>query len=666
MIPLSPSGLDADEFVTLDDSTAPTTPEGSLSFSPQLHPQDVSAYLNGGLQNNGAPLSPDLFDAAAQPPAVRNICCVGAGFVGGPTAAVIAFHNPHIQVTVVDRDEKRIRRWNSKHPPIYEPGLNDILRIARDGSRACVFANGPTTYESTDAACEAAAPGLTSVGARQPNLVFTTDLAKCVREADVVLIAVNTPTKSRGNGAGSATDMAAFEAVTALIAQHAKPGAIIVEKSTVPCRTAQLLALHRPGVPFQVLSNPEFLAAGTAINDLLHADRILIGSHPTPSGHRAAAALASVYASWIPSSRIITTNVFSSELAKLVANSMLAQRISSINSIAAICDATGADVDEVARAIGADPRIGSKFLRAGIGFGGSCFKKDVLSLVYLAETLVLPEVAAYWRGVVDMNEFARNRFAARVIKRLNNTLMGKKVAVLGFAFKKDTNDTRESPALDIIRTLGEEGPREVAVFDPLCIPAQMEEEIARFVEPGALQRDGGPVAVYADVYAACRGADAVLITTEFDEFRNAPVTGGQGGAKVAKSGGGLVDPRPFQQHEVEQHESHLLALQSFLRQRAPDAEDPLDRFSPMPPCADDCPVCLAEHVNGTSGHGAGKELACKSLVDWQKISYHMKRPRWVFDGRGVLDMAAMEKIGFCVEIVGRQSRTIVGNINGQR
>lgn len=361
----------------------------------------------------------------------------------------------------------------------------------------------------------------------------------------------------------------------------------------------------------------------------------------------------------------MTTHVFSSELAKLVANSMLAQRISSINAVAAVCDATGADVDEVARAVGADPRIGGKFLRAGIGFGGSCFKKDVLSLVYLAETLVLPEVAAYWRAVIEMNEFARNRFVARVVKGLNNTLAGKKVTVLGYAFKPDTNDTRESPALDIIRALAEEGPREIAVYDPLCIPAQMADEIGRFAGLGALQRNGGPVAVYADVYTACRGSDAVLITTEFDEFRNASAEEAKGGARRATPV--VADPRPFERAEL--HESDLLALQSYLRgprssavppvlnPRTDNAEDPLNRFHPLPPCAEDCPDCRVERETGSVGYGASKEHVPKSRLDWSKVFYHMNRPHWVFDGRGVLDIAAMEKIGFRVESVGRRSRT---------
>ncbi|KAK1758874.1 hypothetical protein QBC47DRAFT_96572 [Echria macrotheca] len=667
MFPPSPSSVDPEEAALLDMSTAPTTPEGSLSYSPVLRPQDDPSF-GRSRSTNGRPLSSALFDTTTRTPPVRNICCVGAGYVGGPTAAVIAFQNPHIRVTVVDRDERRIRRWNSQHPPIYEPGLTDILRIARDGSKEVVLHNAPSKHDASDSVssglttppsdAESNCAGnnrLIRVAARQPNLFFTTDIARSISEADVVLIAVNTPTKNRGVGAGSATDMAAFEAVTAVVAQHARPGAIIVEKSTVPCRTAQLvyqtLSLHRPGVHFEVISNPEFLAAGTAIKDLLYADRILIGSSNTPAGYRAASALADVYAAWIPRSRIITTNVFSSELAKLVANSMLAQRISSINSISAICDATGADVDEVASAIGADPRIGSKFLRAGIGFGGSCFKKDVLSLVYLAETLILPEVADYWRAVINMNEFARNRFVSRVIRCLNNTLAGKKVTVLGYAFKKDTNDTRESPALDIIRTLEEEGPREIAIFDPCCIPTQMTDEIGRFVRKDVLKENGGPVAVYADVYAACEGSDAVLITTEFDEFKSP--TGKEGLAIPVKQKTRLTDPRPFEQPEPKENE--LLALHSYLVSDS-DTDDPLGRLYPVPACDDECPDCQVERTTGTKGYGASKEHVLKQRVDWKKIYCQMRKPHWVFDGRGVLDIAIMEKIGFRVESVGRQSR----------
>ena len=399
------------------------------------------------------------------------------------------------------------------------------------------------------------------------------------------------------------------------------------------------------------------------MNDLLTADRVLIGSSSTPSGRRAAEALASVYASWIPRSRIITTNVFSAELTKLVANSMLAQRISSINSVAALCEKLGADVDEVAFGLGADQRIGDKFLKAGIGFGGSCFKKDILSLVYLAESLELPEVADYWRSVVTINEYSRDRFALRVVKALNNTLLGKKVTILGYAFKKNTNDTRESPALEIIKTLVEEGPRELAIFDPCCIPEHTRDEIRRLVGKNVLKEDGGPVEVYENAYEACYGSDAVLITTEFDEFRY--TTRKEGLSLPARPKAGPMDPRPFEQ--LEPTESDLLSLHKYLLRSTPastlltgdsaaDSKDPLGRFHAMPACTEDCPDCVLEKTTGTGGYGAGEEYVPKARLDWAKISYHMKMPKWVFDGRGVLDIGGMEKLGFHVETVGRQNR----------
>ncbi|KAH8882906.1 nucleotide sugar dehydrogenase [Thozetella sp. PMI_491] len=682
--PMPASAPDAEEPVLFESSTAPTTPEGSLSFSPVLRPRNAgsadieAANLSAASRNNSRSLTSALLDTTTPPPPVRTICCVGAGYVGGPTAAVIALQNPHIRVTVVDKDERRIRRWNSRHPPIYEPGLNEIVRIARDGSRECVFVNEPTKQDGSDHVSEASTSSsecgsqcgdhhdVTAVAARQPNLFFTTDVARSINEADIVLIAVNTPTKYRGVGAGAATDMTAFEAVTSMVAQNAKPGAIIVEKSTVPCRTAQLvqskLSLYRPGVHFEILSNPEFLAAGTAMNDLLTADRVLIGSSSTAAGHRAAQALASVYAAWIPRSRIITTNVFSAELTKLVANSMLAQRISSINSVAALCEKLGADVDEVAFGLGTDQRIGNKFLKAGIGFGGSCFKKDILSLVYLAESLELPEVADYWRSVVTINEYSRDRFALRVIKALNNTLLGKKVTILGYAFKKNTNDTRESPALEIIKTLVEEGPRELAVFDPCCVPAQTKDEIRRLVGRNILKEDGGMVEVYESAYEACHGSDAVLITTEFDEFKYSPNREALSMPTAPRAG--PIDPRPFKQ--LEPTESDLLSLHKYLLRTAPastlltgvssDSKDPLNRFHDLPACLDDCPDCQLEKTVGTAGYGAGEEYVPKARIDWAKISYHMQQPKWVFDGRGVLDIAGMEKLGFRVETVGRQNR----------
>ncbi|CAK7233537.1 hypothetical protein SEUCBS140593_008635 [Sporothrix eucalyptigena] len=645
----------------LDGSTAPTTPEeGSQEFSPVMRPlvRPVDGETNGTRANGTAVSSTN--------PVIRTICCVGAGYVGGPTAAVIAFQNPHIKVVVVDKDPVRIRRWNSRHPPIYEPGLADIVRIARDGSRECSVGEAP----AKDAA------GGKMIPSRTPNLLFSTDISRYIGEADIVLIAVNTPTKYRGAGAGSATDMTAFEAVTGEVAQHARPGAIIVEKSTVPCRTAQLMqetmAVHRPGVHFEILSNPEFLAAGTAVNDLLYPDRVLIGSLPTASGQRAAEALAAIYGAWVPRNRILTTNVWSSELAKLVANSMLAQRISSINSIAAICERTGADVDEVAASVGYDARIGNKFLKAGIGFGGSCFKKDILSLVYLSESLGLEEVAEYWRQVVTMNEYARDRFTHRVVKCLNNTLRGKKATVLGYAFKKNTSDTRESPALEIIKTLLEEGPREIAVFDPCCNPVVTREEIKALLGGDrVLRSEGGSVEVYTNAYEACADSNAILITTDFDEFGSRPpIMGGAAAAAAAaaKSGSapttaaaapapaknnGKTDPRPFA--TAEPSENDLLALHKYLINTAGDDQvtDPLERFHPEPVCDSTCPDCVLEK----EGYKLNEEYKPKEKLDWAKISYHMRKPRWVFDGRGVLDAKAGAKLGLRVESVGRQGRS---------
>ncbi|EWG51459.1 UDPglucose 6-dehydrogenase [Fusarium verticillioides 7600] len=580
---------------------------------------------------------------------------------GGPTAAVVAFQNPNIQVTVVDRDTTRIRRWNSRHPPIYEPGLHDIVRIARDGGRPTKISNEPTT----DSEGSSAEEGEIAVAERKPNLFFSTDIAKHIGEADIVLVAVNTPTKYRGVGAGSATDMTAFEAVTGVVAQYAREGAIIVEKSTVPCRTAQLVAdtlnMHRPGVHFEILSNPEFLAAGTAVNDLLYPDRILIGSAPTPSGKRAAEALVKVYNAWIPRERILTTNVWSSELAKLVANSMLAQRISSINSISAVCEQTGADVDEVARAVGVDPRIGNKFLMAGIGFGGSCFKKDVLNLVYLAETMGLPEVAEYWRQVVKMNEYARDRFSNRVIKCLNNTLVGKKVTILGFAFKKNTSDTREAPALEMIKTLLEERPREVAVFDPCCNPLVIKAEIKELLGPLA---EGHNITVHGNAYDACDSSTAIIIATEFDEFRNQPPpppapTPAVQSKTIGRKPNPKADPRPFESATPSANE--LLALHKHLVQRADvQSHDPLDRFNVEPSCEDDCPDCIQERESKDTGFatgmGSSEEYKPKERVDWVRISESMAKPRWVFDGRGVIDSREMVKLGVRVESVGRQHR----------
>ncbi len=400
--------------------------------------------------------------------------------------AVIAEKCPHITVTVVDVDASKIEAWNSGNLPVYEPGLEEVV-----------------------------------AGQRGKNLFFSTDRETAIAEADIIFVAVGTPTKKYGIGAGKAADLVYIEKCARDIAQMAKGPKIIVEKSTIPVRTADALKAildESETAQFQVLSNPEFLAEGTAIEDLHNADRILIGGDQTPDGLAAIEKLVSVYANWIPRERIITTNLWSSELSKLTANAFLAQRISSINAMSALCEATGADVDEVSRAIGTDSRIGPKFLKASVGFGGSCFQKDILNLVYLCEHFGLKEVADYWFQVVNMNDYQKKRFSGKIVERLFNTVNGKKIAVLGFAFKKDTNDTRESASIYVCQDLIAENAT-VAIFDPQVTPELIFDELG--VEP--IDVDGNAnrnVVIAEDVYAACEGAHAVAILTEWDVFKD--------------------------------------------------------------------------------------------------------------------------------------------------
>ena len=410
-----------------------------------------------------------------------KITCLGAGYVGGPTMAMIAAKCPDIEVTVVDPNAARIAAWNSDNLPVYEPGLDDVVRSARGR-----------------------------------NLHFKTDVEGAIRSGDIIFVCVGTPTKTYGVGAGRAADLRYIESAARTIAQVAEGNKIIVEKSTIPVKTAEamltiLRANSRNGT-FQVLSNPEFLAEGTAIADLQKPDRILIGGERTPEGEKAMATLVDVYARWVARDRIITSNLWSSELSKLVANAFLAQRISSINSISALCEATGADVDEVAHAIGTDSRIGPKFLKASVGFGGSCFQKDILNLVYLCGHFGLPEVAQYWESVVRMNDWQKNRFTQQIVRTLFNTVSGKRIAVLGFAFKKDTNDTRESAAISVVRGLLEENAT-VVVYDPK-VPA---EEIRRDVLGAGVENPNLIVAKNAE--EAAHGAHALAVLTEWDQFK---------------------------------------------------------------------------------------------------------------------------------------------------
>lgn len=387
------------------------------------------------------------------------------------------------------------------------------------------------------------------------------------------------------------------------------------------------------------------------MKDLLSPDRVIIGSADTEAGRKAAATLASVYAAWVPRSRITTINVWSSELSKLVANAMLAQRISSINSVSAICEKTGADIGEIALSIGLDPRIGPQYLKSGLGFGGSCFKKDILSLIYLAQSLGLPEVGEYWQQVLTMNDFQRDRFARRVITRLNNTLIRKKVTLLGYAFKKNTSDTREAPALDVVRTLLADGPGEIAIFDPCCDPATVKAEIQNLLGSKTerlLKEEGGPVEVYTDAYEACRDTNAVVILTEWDEFRNSTAPTSKPVAHKSRHTHAKpknADPRPFTTSEPT--ESDLLALHKFLSMQP---QSTLNRYVPEPDCAEECTECVRL---GAAYSKAGEQL------DWTRVAGAMKQPKWVFDGRGIMDLPGLEKLGIRAEAVGRAPASIV-------
>ena len=409
---------------------------------------------------------------------IQSITCIGAGYVGGPTMAVIADRCPHIQVTVVDANPERIAAWMTDSLPVFEPGLLEVVKRTRGR-----------------------------------NLHFSTDVAGAIANTDCVFIAVNTPTKTEGEGAGKASDLRFVEACTREIAKHARDHTLVVEKSTLPVRSAErvreVLDAAGSSKTFDVLSNPEFLAEGTAIADLEKPDRVLIGCENTV----AARALVEVYANWVAPEKILTTNVWSAEMAKLAANAMLAQRVSSINALSAFCEATGADVDEVARAVGTDSRIGGKFLKAGVGFGGSCFRKDILNLVYLCEHHGLPEVAAYWEQVVQMNEWQKRRVARKVIECLGGSVAGKRIAILGFAFKKDTNDTREAPSITVCAELLTAG-ADIVVYDPKVSHAKVLADLA------AIPRVNDACERAESIESALGEADAAVVITDWDVFKN--------------------------------------------------------------------------------------------------------------------------------------------------
>jgi len=442
---------------------------------------------------------------------------------------VIAKMCPDIKVTVCDLNERRIAAWNSSTLPIYEPGLQEVVEEARGR-----------------------------------NLFFSTDIDAAIREATIIFVSVNTPTKTSGIGAGEAADLTYWELAARRIAQVClasddKQPKIIVEKSTVPVKTADAMArvMHAScaGTDFQVLSNPEFLAEGTAIDDLFKPDRVLVGGPITAQGLAAVECLASVYLRWVPEPQVLKTNLWSAELSKLAANAMLAQRISSINSISALCEATGANVDEVSHSIGIDSRIGPKFLKASVGFGGSCFQKDILNLVYLCSSFGLHEVASYWRQVIIMNDYQKERFVDNMVHTMFNTVSGKKIALLGFAFKKDTGDTRESAAIDVCKRLINEK-AQIALYDPKVSREQI------YLDLGGDQMER--VQIDDDPYVSCAGAHALAILTEWDTFKT---------------------------------------------------------------------------------------------LDYRRIFASMQKPAFIFDGRSIVDVAAMKEIGFHCWSVGKSTQT---------
>ena len=448
---------------------------------------------------------------------VRTICCIGAGYVGGPTMAVIASKCPNIKINVVDLNEERIARWNSDDLgdlPVFEPGLDKIVSECRD-----------------------------------ENLFFSTDVNNSIKEADMIFLSVNTPTKVKGIGAGQASDLKWIEASARQVAEFAVGKTIVVEKSTLPVRTAetikQILGSSRKNKneeqinqEFSVLSNPEFLAEGTAIKDLQDPDRILIGGEDEDSIE----SLAEIYQNWIKDEKIIRTNLWSSELSKLTANAFLAQRVSSINSIAALCEVTGANVNEVSNAIGRDSRIGSKFLKAGPGFGGSCFKKDILNLIYLCKFYGLQEVAEYWEGVLNINSWTQNRISKAVVQKLFGTVSGKKIAILGFAFKADTNDTRESSAISICRNLIEEGAN-LWIYDPKVNPKQIEIDLDI---PSSNKVSISSWNTSKSIIEASRDSDAIVVLTDWEQFK---YVDWEEISSVMRSPSWLIDTRNIVNHE---------------------------------------------------------------------------------------------------------------------
>ena len=419
---------------------------------------------------------------------IKNICCIGAGYVGGPTMSVIALKCPEINVTIVDSNKEKIKAWNGplNKLPVYEPGLSEIVKKVRN-----------------------------------KNLFFSENVKLGIQNSEMIFIAVNTPTKTIGEGAGMAADLTYIESCATDIAKYSNSNKVVVEKSTVPIRTAEkineILSKNNKGLSFEVLSNPEFLAEGTAISDMINPSRVLIGGHKTNSGEKAVESLVKIYSNWISREKIITTNIWSSELSKLASNAMLAQRISSINSLSALCEKTGADIGELSTAIGMDSRIGKKFLNASVGFGGSCFKKDILNLVYLCKHYGLNEVAEYWHQVVKINEYQKNRFADKIIEYFKRDMKDKNIAIFGWAFKSNTNDSRESASINVAKKLFFSG-ASITIFDPMVTKETIYNDILHMWDLKIPENNKRIQKLELSEYAQNK-FDAVAILTEWDEFK---------------------------------------------------------------------------------------------------------------------------------------------------
>ncbi|KAI1372102.1 nucleotide sugar dehydrogenase [Hypoxylon crocopeplum] len=517
-------------------------------------------------------------------PRIKNVCCVGAGYVGGPSSAILALKVPEIDVTVVDKNASRVAAWNSDHLPFSEPGLLDAVKAAR-GS------NPPAGSESVQITTTA------SISRRKPNLFFSTEVDGTIRKADVIFVAVETPSgKLDGPGNGAAPDLTSFHAVIKHVAKTAEKDFILVNKSTVPCGTAdatkEMIGPYlRPGVKCQILSNPEFLAEGTAVSDLLHPDRILIGSDETEEGSAAADALASLYAKWVSADKIITMNSRSSELSKLAANALLAQRISSINALSAVCDRMGADVTQVSRACGLDHRIGRHMLRSTLGFGGSCFKKDVLHLTNTAARLGLLDVASYFESIVNINTYQTTRFTENIMSRVSSNPVGRRtvLGMLGFAFKPDTDDTRESPAIPVIRDLVLAGYK-INIFDPLVHEEQIRQDLRASLAEAQYKIDE-QVYICTDVYEACDGASGIAILNSWEDLRYIP----------------------------SRRDSDFSTRIADIKR-------------------DNITTSVVE-IGGDH-------------IDWERIADGMQNPKYIFDGHNVLDRRLTD-LGFCIDGIGR-------------